>query len=58
MHEGEERKYRQQIREPGSGKLRLGTNLEVSEGVYSILFIATLKREYFKLALPNEVVRV
>ena len=58
MKEGEVKKYRQALRQPGQGKLRLGTILDFSEGIYSILFIATLRREYFKLALPNEVVKV
>ena len=58
MREGEVKKYRQALRQPGQGKLRLGTILDFSEGIYSILYIATLRREYFKLALPNEVVKI
>jgi hypothetical protein len=58
MREGEIKKYRQALRQPGQGKLRLGTILDFSEGIYSILYIATLRREYFKLALPNEVVKI
>lgn len=42
----------------GSGKLRLGSKLVLNGGIYSVLYIANFKREYFKLSLYNEQVKV
>jgi hypothetical protein len=42
----------------GSGKLRLGSILPLNEGIYSVLYIANFKREYFKLSLHNEQVKL
>lgn len=41
-------------RDKGCGKLRLGSVLQLNEGIYSLLYIANLKREYIKLSLRNE----
>ena len=45
-------------RENGSGKLRLGSILPLNEGIYSVLYIANFKREYIKLSLYNEKVKL
>lgn len=45
--------YRSQKRPHGCGRLRLGTTLELSDGIFSIVYVANFKREYFKLSLPN-----
>ena len=50
--------YIGEMRANGSGKLRLGSILPLNEGIYSVLYIANFKREYFKLSLYNEQVKV
>lgn len=48
----------QQTREEGCGKLRLGTIFNLNEGIYSVLYIANLRREYLKLSLYNTKVNL
>ena len=50
--------YLSEKRDVGCGKLRLGSIFSYNEGIYSVLYIANIKREYFKLSLFNEEVKV
>jgi hypothetical protein len=54
QREGSEESYLKEKRPAGCGKLRLGSIFTFNEGIYSVLFIANIKREYFKLSLHNE----
>lgn len=38
--------------------MRLGTIFNINEGIYSVLYIANLKREYLKLSLYNTKVNL
>ena len=38
--------YCEQKRESGSGPIRIGTQLELSEDVYSMLFVSTMDHKY------------
>ena len=56
--EGNKKSYIGERRENGCGKLRLGSIFSYNEGIYTVLYIANIKREYFKLSLYNEQVKV
>jgi hypothetical protein len=56
--EGNKKSYLGEKRANGCGILRLGSIFSYNEGIYTVLYIANLKREYFKLSLYNETVKV
>jgi hypothetical protein len=56
--EGNLKSYIGERRENGCGNLRLGSIFSYNEGIYTVLYIANFKREYFKLSLYNEQVKV
>lgn len=56
--EESEESYIEQKRGFGCGKLRLGSIFTLNDGIYSVLYVANLNREYFKLSLFNQKVKL